>query len=39
MCLTEAGSQRHGEALPTQPAVLAAIMPLGATGSVRPDHP
>jgi hypothetical protein len=23
----------------TQRAVLAAFMPLGATGSVRPDHP
>jgi DNA-binding MarR family transcriptional regulator len=38
VCLTEAGSQRHGQALPTQRAVLAAIMPLGATGSAGPGR-
>ncbi|MDX6393500.1 MAG: hypothetical protein QOJ73_4563 [Streptosporangiaceae bacterium] len=38
VCLTEAGSRRHGEALPTQRAVLAAVMPLGATRSAGPGH-
>ena len=36
VCLTEAGRQRHEEALPTQRAVLTATMPTGGTGTVRP---
>jgi DNA-binding MarR family transcriptional regulator len=33
VCLTEAGRQRHAEALPTQRAVLTATMPAGRTGA------
>jgi DNA-binding MarR family transcriptional regulator len=33
VCLTDAGRQRHAEALPTQRAVLTATMPAGRTGA------
>jgi DNA-binding MarR family transcriptional regulator len=36
VCLTDAGRQRHAEALPTQRAVLTATMPAGRAGAGRP---
>jgi DNA-binding MarR family transcriptional regulator len=36
VCLTDAGRQRHTEALPTQRAVLSATMPADPTGAGRP---